>query len=73
MLVKAPHSPENVPRTCWTCLHKLCADTMTVCQHIKTYNHTKLGIEPCERYDLDAIWLVVDWFYPEPKKKRMGR
>lgn len=70
-IVPAPHRPENVPRNCWTCSrHESVMSGMTTCPHIGTYNHTKRGIEPCERYDLNAIWLMVDWFYPE---KRMGK
>lgn len=72
LLVMAPHKPENVPRNCWTCIHRLTADTMTTCKHIDNPTHTKLGTEPCEKYDLNAVWLEVDWFYPDGKRKRMG-
>ncbi len=75
---QAPHRPESVPRTCWTCSRHTCVFSgMTECPHIDTYNHTKMGVEPCEKYDLNAVWLMVDWFYPSAKHgknaKRMGR
>ena len=62
---EAPHRPESVPRTCWTCIKKRCvlAD-MTTCDHVDTYNNTKVGIEPCEHYELNAVWMMVDWMYP---------
>ena len=60
----APHNPKNVPRTCWTCSkHTSVLSGMTTCKHIDTYNHTKMGTEPCQHYDMNAVWLMVDWFY----------
>ena len=71
---QAPHRPESVPRTCWTCIRHHCVFSgMTECPYIDTYNHTKMGVEPCEKYELNAIWLMFDWFYPAKKSvKRMG-
>lgn len=71
---QAPHRPESVPRTCWTCIRHHCVFSgMTECPYIDTYNHTKMGVEPCEKYELNAIWLMIDWFYPDKKSvKRMG-
>lgn len=67
----APHSPVNVPKTCWTCSRHTCVlSGMTTCDHIDTYNHTKMGVEPCKHYDLNAIWLIIDWFYPDAKGAR---
>ena len=63
-IAPAPHNPANIPKTCWTCLNrKIVLSGMTTCPHIDTYNHVKVGIEPCEKYDLDARWIVVDWAY----------
>jgi len=66
----APHKVESVPRTCWTCLHHLLVMSgMTTCDRIDNPMHTKMGIEPCEDYTLNAIWLEVDWCYPNPRGK----
>lgn len=69
-IVEAPHRPENIPRTCWTCSrHLVVISGMTTCPHIDNRMHTKMGIEPCELYDLNAVWLMVDWFYIDKKVK----
>jgi len=65
----APHRPENVPRNCWTCIHCEFASDMVNCPHIDRPNHAKIGIDPCDKYELNAIWLMVGWFYPERKAK----
>lgn len=66
----APHRPENVPRNCWTCLHHTHVGIMTDCPHIDSPTHSKIGIEHCEHYDLNAIWLEVDWLYIKKEKGR---
>ena len=67
----APHRLENVPKTCWTCIHHLLVMSgMVTCDHIDGRMHTKLGIEPCKDYSLNAIWLEIDWFYPNTKEAR---
>ncbi len=66
-IVEAPHRPENVPKNCWTCIHHELVTIMTTCPFIDRPNHTKIGMEPCEHYDLNAVWLMVDWFYIDKK------
>ncbi len=62
-VVPAPHRPENVPRSCWTCIKKgpVTADWCYCNKDGK--NERRKDITPCEDYELDAIWLVVDWLY----------
>ncbi|MBR6911187.1 MAG: hypothetical protein IKN41_04950 [Candidatus Methanomethylophilaceae archaeon] len=69
-VVKAPHAADSIPRTCWTCLKHLCVISgMTTCYAIKDKpNHTKMGINPCEEYEMDPIWLEVDWLYINKKE-----
>lgn len=63
-IVHAPHALKSVPRTCWTCIrHKSVLSGMTACEFVDAPNHTKMGVGPCEHYDLNAIWLEVDWWY----------
>lgn len=66
-IVPAPHRPENVPRNCWTCSHHEMVNIMTTCPFIDAPLHSKIGMEPCERYDLDAVWLMVDWCFIDTK------
>lgn len=70
-IAPAPHNPESIPRTCWTCIkHTLVFSGMTSCPHVDAPNHTKMGVDPCEKYELNAIWLMVDWFYPEKRRAK---
>ena len=63
-IAPAPHNPDNIPRNCWTCInHTAVLSGMTTCKHIGSYNNTKMGIEPCEHYDLNAVWIETDWLF----------
>ncbi|MBE6524454.1 MAG: hypothetical protein E7Z65_06255 [Thermoplasmata archaeon] len=61
--VPAPHSPQNVPKSCWTCLHRgpVTAD-WCYCNKGGRGERRK-NTDPCEDYGLDAIWLITDWLY----------
>lgn len=66
----APHRVESIPKTCWTCLHHLLVMSgMTTCDRVDGAMHTKMGIEPCKDYELNAIWLMVDWCYPDARSR----
>ena len=62
-IVPAPHDPKNIPRTCWTCLHRgPCTADWTYCARTGK-NERRKDMEPCEHYDLNAVWIMVDWCY----------
>ena len=63
-VVSAPHRPENVPKSCWTCLHRgPCTTDWCYCDRENRTERRK-DTEPCEHYELDGIWLITDWLYP---------
>ena len=65
-IAPAPHRPENVPRSCWTCINqKGTMGESTICRRT---GRIKNDLKPCDHYDLDAIWLMVDWFFPAKKR-----
>lgn len=66
------HNPENVPKSCWTCLHggTKFENYGGVCEKDKTFHPT---LDPCKDYDLNAIWLTVPWCYPDEEIRKLKR
>ena len=61
---EGPHRAEDVPKNCWTCKHRtMVLSGLTTCERIRNHNHIKLGMEPCEDYELNMIWTEVGWGY----------
>ena len=59
-----PHRAEDVPKNCWTCKHRtMVLSGITTCKRIPNETHIKIGIEPCQEFELNTVWMEVDWGY----------
>lgn len=59
----APHNPKNIPKSCWTC-RKKGPVTVDWCHCDKDgRNERRKDITPCDDYELDPIWIEVDWLF----------
>lgn len=68
-IAPAPHNPANVKRWCWTCLHQMgTVGQTTLCTRSGKPVY-KGNLDPCEHYELNAVWLEVDWWFPPYKKE----
>lgn len=64
------HRAEDVPKNCWTCLHGG-LDFSSGIGRCGKDGKSREWNQPCERYELNAIWLTVDWVWPEQEIRRL--